>query len=161
MYETVRMARARAAAWLWLAVGCLALGCLAAGCAAAPAPAGKLGNLTVTEVVARPGPEGGISGAFLTIVNSGPTADRLLSVRTPVAPLAELHETIDDNGVLKMRLAPNGFEVPAKGKLELKPGGKHAMFTGLTSAVAVGSEIELTLVFEKAGELTIKAPVKQ
>ncbi len=148
----------------WQGVGlALLLAVALAACAPAPAAtvAGKIGSLTVENVEARPGPAGGISGAFLTVVNTGSTADRLVSVRTPLAPLSELHETFDDNGVMKMRLAAGGWEVPANGKLELKPGGKHMMFTGLTSAVTVGSEVEITLVFEKAGELTIKAPVRQ
>jgi copper(I)-binding protein len=136
--------------------------CVLVACAAPAGPAaGSTGALMVQDVVARPGPAGGISGAFLTVVNSGDTADRLVSARTTIAPTTELHETIDDNGVMKMRPAANGFEVPAKGKLELKPGGKHMMFVDLTSAVAVGSEIEITLVFEKAGAVTVKAPVKQ
>lgn len=154
----VRLARRRSALF-----GCLLLVTLALiGCASpSAAPAGAVGALSVLDPVARPGPAEGISGAFLTVVNTGATSDRLLAARTAIAPTTELHETFDDNGVLRMRLAATGFEVPANGRLELKPGGKHMMFVGLTAAVTVGSEIEITLVFEQAGELTIKAPVKQ
>ncbi len=137
---------------------------LLAGCGATatPSSAGQaVGNLRVTDVVARPGPAGGISGAFLTVVNTGSSPDRLVSASSPVAPTTELHETIDDNGVMKMRPALSGFEIPANGRLELKPGGKHVMFVGLTSAVAVGNQLEITLTFEKAGTITLKAPVKQ
>lgn len=118
-------------------------------------------GLKVEGAFSRPVPAGGNGGAFLTVKNTGPSADRLISARSPVAPITELHETINDNGVMKMRPVPGGFEVPAKGQLELKPGGKHVMFVGLTTAIVAGTEVELTLVFEKAGEITVKAPVKE
>lgn len=133
---------------------------LAAGCTAIPAAAPHAG-LTIEGPFARPAPGSGQGGAFLTVVNAGSNADRLIAARSPVAPVTELHETIDDNGVMKMRPVPGGFEVPAGGRLELKPGGKHLMFVGLTTPLTAGSEIEITLVFEKAGEIAVKAPVQQ
>ena len=60
----------------------------------------------------------------------------------------ELHESINDNGVMKMEPHPEGFEIPAGGTLELKPGGKHVMLLGLVKPLAVGDTIELTLNFE-------------
>ena len=118
-------------------------------------------GLAVENAFARPAPSGGNGGAFLTIVNSGSTADRLVAARSSAAPSTELHETIDDNGVMKMRPVPGGFEVPANGQLELKPGGKHLMFVNLTSPLTAGSEVAITLVFDKAGEITIKAPIRE
>ncbi len=95
----------------------------------------------------------------MTVLNGSDTPDRLIGARTSVAQTVELHETYDDNGVMKMRPVAGGFEVPAKGRLELKPGGKHMMFIDLGSPLENGKEIELTLVFEKAGEITVKAPI--
>ncbi len=134
-----------------------------AGCAPGPA-AGSIvtkSGLSIRDAFARPAPAGGIGGAFLTVVNPGSTADRLVAASTPVAQSVELHETIDDNGVMKMRPVPGGYEVPANGKLELKPGGKHLMFVGLSSPLTEGQEVEITLTFEKAGDVTIKAPIHQ
>ena len=131
-----------------------------AGCTSSPAPSTAPAGLTIESAFARPAPTGGNGGAFLTVVNPGSTPDRLIAARSPVAPATELHETIDDNGVMKMRPAPGGFEVPAQGRLELQPGSKHIMFVGLTTPLTDGSEVEITLVFEKAGEVTLKVPVR-
>ncbi|MGE5603390.1 MAG: copper chaperone PCu(A)C [Nitrososphaerales archaeon] len=136
---------------------------LAAGCTSRPA-AGLVvtpSGLAIRDAYARPAPAGGMGGAFLTVVNSGKAADRLVAARTPVAQSVELHETIDDNGVMKMRPVAGGYEIPANGKLELKPGGKHLMFVGLGTPLKVGEELEITLTFEKAGDVSIKAPIHE
>lgn len=131
-----------------------------AGCATIPPPSSAPAGVTVQDAFARPAPAGGMGGAFLTVVNASDIPDRLIGARANVAPTVELHETYDDNGVMKMRPVPGGFEVPAKGRLELKPGGKHLMFVGLASPLEEGKEVEITLVFEKAGEMTVKAPIR-
>ena len=131
---------------------------LAAGCAtpsAAPA-------VTVENPFARPSPsEGGNGGAFMTIVNAGATADRLVSAQSSASKTVELHETTDEGGVMKMRPVPGGFEVPANDRLELKPGGKHVMLIGLTAPLVAGQTVEITLNFEKSGLIKLAAPVRQ
>lgn len=155
------MTIARVRASFAVVVGLICAGLLA-GCAASATPAASgatPAGLTVVDGFARPAPSGGAGGAFLTVVNPGGEPDRLVAARSPVAPACELHETIDDNGVMRMRPVPGGFEVPAKGKLELKPGGKHVMFLNMTEPLRPGQEVEITLTFEKAGDITIKVPV--
>ncbi len=151
--------------WHPIAAACvvlLASALLLVGCAGSPTPAGRsVGPLTVDDIYARPAPAGGIGGAFLTVRNAGQTPDRLVGARTSVAQAVELHETIEENGVMKMRPVAGGFEVPAGGKLELKPGGGHMMFVGLSSALKQGEQIEITLSFEKAGDITLNVPVHQ
>jgi copper(I)-binding protein len=136
---------------------------LAAGCAPLPAattPAAGPG-MTVDAAFARPSPsEGGAGGAFMTITNNSAAPDRLVSASSPAAKMVEIHETIDDNGVMKMRPVAGGFEIPAGGRLELKPGGKHVMLMGLTAPLTEGGEVVITLKFEKAGDVVVKAPVK-
>jgi len=41
----------------------------------------------------------------------------------------------------------------------LKRGGKHVMFMGLQNAWSHGDTLDLTLVFEQAGEINIQVPV--
>lgn len=116
-------------------------------------------GLQITNAHARPAPTTpGNSALFLTIVNAGAEADRLLSVTTPVAA-AELHETVDDNGVMRMVARPEGFAIPANGTLELAPGGKHIMLLNLTQPLQPGQSLAVTLTFEHASPLTLNAPV--
>lgn len=136
---------------------------LLAGCTAIPGANSTqpASGVTVSEPFARPSPsEGGNGGAFMTITSRG-GADRLVGASSAWAQTVELHETINDGGVMKMRPVPAGFEVPASGALELKPGGKHVMLIGLTKPMVGGEEIEITLQFEKSGEVTVKVPVRQ
>lgn len=124
---------------------------------AACSPAG----ITVKDPFARPSPtEGGTGGAFMTIVNNTRRPDRLVSAQCPAAKVVELHETINDAGVMRMRPQPEGFEIPFRGELELKPGGKHVMLIDLVVPLRAGESIEVTLNFEKAGAVKVQVPVR-
>jgi periplasmic copper chaperone A len=118
------------------------------------------GSIAVNGAFSRAAPKDGTGGAFMTITNNGSQADQLLSAASNASQMVELHETFDDNGVMKMRAQPQGFEIPAHGKLELKPGGKHIMLMGLASALEPGKDIEVTLLFEKAGPVKVVVPVR-
>ena len=113
---------------------------------ALPVPTPEPGKLTVVNVRARPAPlEGGNGAAFMTVLNGLDKPIRLTSIAGTVAKAIELHETVNDNGVMKMEPHPEGFEIPAGGTLELKPGGKHVMLFGLTKPLAVGEQVELRI----------------
>ena len=127
---------------------------------AMPVAAPEPGKLTVVNVRARPAPlEGGNGAAFMTLLNGLDKPIRLASVAGNSAKAIELHETVNDNGVMKMEPHAEGFEIPAGGTLELKPGGKHVMLFGLTKPLAVGDSIDLTLNFEGSDPITLTVPV--
>ncbi len=44
--------------------------------------------------------------------------------------------------------------------MELKPGGLHVMFIGLTQVLNEGATFPLTLRFEKAGEVEVDVKVR-
>ena len=58
-----------------------------------------------------------------------------------------------------MRHVHGGFAIPALGMRGLKRGGDHLMFMGLVAPWEHGGAIELTLVFENAGEIMIEVPI--
>lgn len=96
--------------------------------------------------------------AFLTLKNGGGEADRLIAARAPVADRVELHTHLHENGVMKMRQV-EAIEIPAGGMAMLKPGGDHVMLMGLKAPLQEGGSFPLTLVFEKAGEITIDVTI--
>lgn len=111
----------------------------------------EVGNMSHTE-------QGMNSAAYLRIKNRG-GADRLLRVESNIAQAVELHESMMENDIMTMR--PVSFiEIPAGGEVELKPGGLHIMLIGLNEALMPGAKVQLTLVFEKAGNLTVEAEVR-
>ncbi|WP_322796886.1 copper chaperone PCu(A)C [Tepidiforma sp.] len=119
----------------------------------------KLGDLTVIDPWVRAAPATDVTAAYLTIKSSG-AADTLVSVSSPIAGMVQLHEVVTEGSTSKMQEKPGGFPVPANGSVELKPGGYHIMLMNLKQRPKEGETVELTLKFEKAGELKIAAPVK-
>ena len=98
--------------------------------------------------------------AFMVIRNDGDEPDRLIDATADIARRVELHTHIHgDGGVMKMVHVPEGFEIPAHGEHRLERGGDHVMFMGLTGPMAEGQTIPVTLVFEKAGKITVEVPV--
>ena len=96
--------------------------------------------------------------AFLTVTAKG-AGDRLTGVASPVAATAELHESIDDKGVMKMRPVAGVALEPGK-SVTLAPGGYHVMLMGLKAPLKAGDSFPLTLKFERAPELTVTVKVE-
>jgi copper(I)-binding protein len=94
-----------------------------------------------------------VAGGYMLIRNAGGAADRLVAASSPAAARVELHVHINDNGVMKMREVP-GYDVPAKGSFELKPGGAHLMFMDIRRPFKEGEKVTVKLKFEKAGEVS-------
>jgi periplasmic copper chaperone A len=102
-----------------------------------------------------------VSAAYMTI--ESPTAVRLTKVETARAGIVELHDMKMKDGVMEMKAEPF-FAVPAKGTLELKPGGKHVMMFKIHAPIKAGDKVLLTLTFEdadrKARVVTVNAVAK-
>ena len=101
-----------------------------------------------------------VGGGFMTIVNTGNTADRLVSVTSAAAAEVQIHHTSMDGGVMRMRQLTDGLEIPAASRVELKPRGLHLMFMQLKAPLDVGSSFPVQLQFEKAGTLTAQFKVE-
>ncbi|HQV56683.1 MAG TPA: copper chaperone PCu(A)C [Ilumatobacteraceae bacterium] len=54
----------------------------------------------------------------------------------------------------------DSLDIPAGTAVELKPGGYHVMLIGLVKPLVAGSNVELTLTFEKAGDVKVTVPVR-
>lgn len=95
------------------------------------------------------------SAGYMVLTNSGEEADALIAVRSEVAEITELHQSLkDEDGTSLMRKVP-AIQIPAGGTVELKPGDYHVMFIRLAEAVEPGSTHTVTLTFEKAGEVEV------
>lgn len=96
--------------------------------------------------------------AFLTVVNHG-MADRITGVRSALADKTELHTHIMENNVMKMRQVDGGVDVPMHGEVLFKPGSYHVMLIGLKKPLAEGEMVNVTLEFEKAGDVPVMVNV--
>lgn len=119
-----------------------------------------LAEMVINDPYARASRPGAPTGAaFFTIQNTGDTGDRLIAAASPVAKMVELHTHIQDGDIMRMRPIEGGIEIPAGETHELARGGDHVMLMGLTETLEDGDEIEVTLTFEEAGEVTLVVPV--
>ncbi|HQP19766.1 MAG TPA: copper chaperone PCu(A)C, partial [Phenylobacterium sp.] len=86
-----------------------ALAALTAVALSGPAAAHEynLGSLQIGHPWCRPSPPGAPTGAgYLTVTNTGKTADRLLGGTASFADRVELHEMTMDGQVMRMRAIP-------------------------------------------------------
>ena len=102
---------------------------------------------------------GANSAAFMVIENRSSLADRLIAAESEVANAVEIHLSQMEGDVMVMRQV-NGVEIPARGKVELKPGSYHVMLIGIRSDLKPGDMVELSLLFERAPTETIQAEVR-
>jgi copper(I)-binding protein len=91
---------------------------------------------------------------FMKIKNSGNMDDALIGAKTDIKDVVvELHD-VKNGQMFKIEK----ISLPAKSTVELKKGGLHIMLFNLPIELKEGEEFKLTLIFEKAGEVTV--PVK-
>jgi len=134
---------------------------IAAAAAVFTLPAFAESNILIDDPYARTMGGVGASGAvFFTIMNHGDEDDRLIDAKSDAAMKVELHTHKEDgNGVMQMMHVPEGFPVAANSMHPLQRGGDHVMLMGLTQELKEGDSVAVTLVFEKAGEINVVAPL--
>ena len=117
-------------------------------------------DVTVIDAFARASavPTAKAGAVYMTFINNSSRTDRLLSVTTAASDTAQLHESVEKNGVATMKPVA-ALEIPAGGTVELKPGGIHVMLTGLRAPLKKGDMIMLELKFEQAGTVEVMAHV--
>ncbi len=132
----------------------------AAFCAAASVYAAdaKVGNLSIDDVWARTGQPGQVSAAYFEVKNKG-AADKIVSANCDCAKATELHNVKMIDGAMKMYQV-QAMDIPADGELKLKPGSYHIMLIGLNRPLVAGETLPIKVKFEKAGEATLQAKVK-
>ncbi len=101
------------------------------------------------------------SGAYMQLKSAqGAT---LVSVQSPIAGVAEIHEMRMENNVMRMRAVPK-LDLPAGQTVELSPGGYHVMLMDLKQPLKKGDTVPITLKLQdregKPQEIEVKAEVR-
>jgi copper(I)-binding protein len=123
----------------------------------------KAGDLLVSDPWSQELPPNAPTvAAYFVIHNQGDSADRLVSVDTPVAAEAQLHEHVMQGDLMKMQKVDT-VAIPAKGDLTFAPMAYHVMLLGLKdrSQLRDGQHFPLTLNFEKAGPVQVEVSVQK
>jgi len=87
--------------------------------------------------------------AYFVLRNSSQEGDRL----------PELHTHIHEGDVVRMRKL-DAIEIAPASTVALEPGGLHVMLIKLKQPLVKGQSFPLTLVFERAGSVTIQVDVR-
>ena len=103
-------------------------------------------------------PVAGSSQVVFRVTNTGSAADTLTGAETPAAAGAELHRTTIEDGRAEMRPVDE-VEIAPGETVEFRPGGLHLMLVVPDQNVATGGTFELTLQFERTGEVTFPVSV--
>ena len=117
------------------------------------APDAKPG-LSVSEgKLVMPAVKGNPGAAYFTVANGSDKAVHIAAIDVAGVGMTMIHETkeVDGHSTMDMLMNP---EVPAHGSLVFAPGGKHAMVSDLTEAVAPGKTAELTITFDDGDKVS-------
>lgn len=142
---------------------------LLAGCGKSPSPvAGSMASiptvtpnkLTVVGAMANEVPAVAVNGAvYLTVLNGTAQTVHLVAAQSDIAEQITFHETINDNGVMRMTQPTAGFAIEAGASLILVPGEKHLMLENLRAPLKPDTPFTLTLTFDNAETFVITVPV--
>ena len=95
---------------------------------------------------------------FMQLNNTGSQADALVGVSSPVAKKAEIHNHINDKGVMRMRQVAK-IDVLAGKSVTLQPGGFHVMLMGLKQPLKLNDTFPVTLKYQSGRTQKITATV--
>lgn len=104
-------------------------------------------------------PTAKVLAAYLVADNPSKQSAKLTGFRSSQFKSIEMHETIVDAGLARMR-AVTSIEIPASGRVEFKPGGLHLMLLDPIGVVKVGDKIELIAETQDKRQIKIEAVVK-
>ena len=124
-----------------------------------PNPAAAQDGVAVHDAWARASAGAATTGAAYVAVTGADQLDGLVGASTPIAATAEVHETTNDNGVMKMRPVTS-VPIPPHQTVTLAPGGYHIMLTGLKQPLVAGQSFPLTLTFAHTAPVTVEVPVR-
>lgn len=97
------------------------------------------------------------AAAYFTLAG-GPTAERLIAVKSPRVGRVELHEGGMHDGMMTMRPL-DGADVAAGGEAKFEPGGNHAMLFRVDPSVQPGRDLPLAFRFASGKAIQVDAKV--
>lgn len=119
-----------------------------------------IAQITITDAWTRAtAPGAKIAAGYMTINNAGKTPDKLLSASSPAAEKVETHVTVKEGDIFRMREV-KGYDIPAGGSFELKPGGAHLMFVNIKAPMKEGTTVPATLKFQRLGDFPVEFQVR-
>ena len=105
-----------------------------------------------------PMPGRAVSAGYFTLHNSSEQQMVLTAVSSDVFGRIELHQHSHKDGMMRMEQIEH-IVIPARGGVELAPGGLHLMLFDAPDTLQVGQSVELILHFADGQQLAASLPV--
>ena len=116
-------------------------------------------GLIVVDAWTRQVPGSDVAAAYLTLRNPTTQPVTIVSIESPLAEHAMIHETKTVGGQSQMR--PHEQLVIAPGQtVKFEPGGLHVMLMGLRQPVPVGKSFPLVLLLADGTKVQVAAVVR-
>jgi periplasmic copper chaperone A len=111
------------------------------------------------DAVARPShvKESRTGSIYMSVMNHGGAADKLIGVKTDVAESAELHSVSNVDGIFRMRPVAD-VAIAAGATVDLSK-DMHIMLFGLRAPLVKDNSVRITLDFETAPDLVVDVPI--
>jgi periplasmic copper chaperone A len=120
----------------------------------------KVGDLVISQPWSRSAPRGAeLASAYLTIENKGTTPDRLIGGSTEIAEKLQIQQSSMVGGGLTLNPVEGGLTISPGDKVVLAPHAIHLTLSNLKSRMKKGTQVPMTLEFEKAGKVTVSFDV--
>ncbi|MCM2678724.1 copper chaperone PCu(A)C [Echinimonas agarilytica] len=117
-------------------------------------------DLQFSEAIVRaPMPGVPNAAAFVSIENKSLNAKQLISASSEVAERVELHNHIQEDGMMKMRRVAS-IEIQGQQTVKLQPGGYHIMLFGLNKSLKEGESVSFLLTFSDEQTHQVQAVVQ-
>jgi copper(I)-binding protein len=117
-------------------------------------------ELTVENARSRPAlARIGTAVAYLSLRNGGSRSARVVGGSTSVAERVEIHESVVEGGIARMRPRPDGVVVPPGDVVRFEPSGLHLMLIKPVADLKAGQGFTLTLNFENGTTLAVPVTV--
>ncbi|HET8711733.1 MAG TPA: copper chaperone PCu(A)C [Spongiibacteraceae bacterium] len=117
------------------------------------------GSLDIREGYVRELPPGqSTSAAYMKLLNNSARPIAIVAATSDVSQVAELHTHKHVDGAMRMEQVRR-LVVPARGKIELAPGGYHLMLINLKRTLRAGDMVGITLLDEEGKSYRVHVPV--
>ncbi len=98
---------------------------------------------------------------YMKVTNNGAAAERLTTISGNVSKAIEIHQTVEESGIMKMQRQKAGIVIPPGEMVAFSPNGLHVMLVNLTEPLQEGQTFPLILHFESGAAIKITVSVQQ
>ena len=99
-----------------------------------------------------------VRAGYMTIHNPQSKAVSIVSLRSDAFASIEIHQTIEQDGMMRMEPVPN-LRIEANTGVQLAPGGLHLMMMNPSEPTQPGDQLEIVIVLDDGSEQRVEMRV--